>query len=200
MENFRKKGITSEYFRLGFDDRILKEVNLITPKFGITFVGGLSRVHKRGSELLNNVSEKLTIELFGYGKDTLSTSSSAYKHHHGEVWGLDMYRILAQSRMTINRHGEIAGKFAANMRLYEATGMGTCLVTDWKENLPTLFEPEKEVVTYRNADELIEKVNYLLENDKEREKIAEAGQKRTLKEHTYQNRMKELLKILDEYL
>lgn len=85
------------------------------------------------------------------------------------------------------------------MRLYEATGMGTCLITDWKENLHTLFEPDKEVVTYHSADELIEKVNYLLENDDERVKIAKAGQKRTLKEHTYQSRIKELLEILDNY-
>jgi spore maturation protein CgeB len=120
--------------------------------------------------------------------------------HHGEVWGLEMYKILAQSRITLNRHVDIAENYANNMRLFEATGMGACLVTDWKENLHTLFEPEKEVVTYRCADELVEKVTYLLENDKECQKIARAGQKRTLKEHTYQNRMKELLEILDEYI
>lgn len=48
--------------------------------------------------------------------------------------------------------------------------MGACLVTDWKENLHEMFEPEKEVVTYRSADEMVEKVNYLLAHDEEHEK------------------------------
>ncbi len=111
-----------------------------------------------------------------------------------------MYKILAQSRITLNRHIGVAENYANNMRLFEATGMGACLVTDWKENLHTLFEPEKEVVTYRSADEFVEKVIYLLDNDKKCQKIASAGQKRTLKEHNYPNRMKELLEILDEYI
>ena len=201
VERFRKKGIASEYFRLAFDERVFGEVKSTNgPMFDVTFVGGISKAHGHGYELIKEISERLLIELFGYGKETLDPSSSAYLHHHGEVWGLNMYRTLAQSRITLNRHIDVAENYANNMRLYEATGMGACLVTDWKENLHTLFEPEKEVVTYRSADELIEKVTYLLTNDKERAKIAKAGQERTLKEHNYYNRMKELLEILDNYM
>lgn len=200
VERFRKRGSASEYFRLAFDERVLEEVKPINPKFDVTFVGGISKAHIRGYELIKEISEHLPIELFGYGKETLDRSSVAYQHHHGEVWGLNMYRTLAQSRITLNRHIDVAENYANNMRLYEATGMGACLVTDWKENLHTLFEPEKEVVTYRSANELVEKVNYLLVHDKERAKIAKAGQERTLKEHTFYNRMKELLEILNEYI
>jgi hypothetical protein len=200
VERLRKRGIASEYLRLAFDERVLSEVGVIDSKFDVTFVGGISKAHKRGNELLKEVSEKLPIELFGYGKETLEQSSTAYQHHHGEVWGLDMYRILAQSRITLNRHIDAAENYANNARLYEATGMGACLVTDWKENLDELFELEKEVVTYRSANELVEKVNYLLVHDKERAKIAKAGQERTLKDHNYYNRMKELLEILNDYL
>ena len=200
VERFRKRGIASEYFRLSFDERVLEEIKSIDSKFNVTFVGGISKAHRRGYELIKEISEHLPIELFGYGKETLDKASSTYQHHHGEVWGLDMYRTLAQSRITLNRHIDVAENYANNMRLYEATGMGACLVTDWKENLHTLFEPEKEVVTYRSADELVGKVKYLLANDKERAKIAKAGQERTLKEHNYHNRMRELLEILDNYM
>ena len=48
------------------------------------------------------------------------------------------------------------------MRLYEATGVGSLLVTDAKQNLAELFEPESEVVTYRDADELVERVRHYL--------------------------------------
>ena len=199
-EHFRKKKIKSEYLRLAFDERILKEVNQFNPKFKVTFVGGISKAHKQGKNLIREVSNRLPLEIFGYGKDALNPLSIAYKHHHGKVWGLKMYETLAQSSITLNRHIDVAKNYANNMRLFESTGMGTCLVTDWKENLHTLFELDKEVVTYRSVDELVEKVTYLLNNDKERQKIASAGQKRTLKEHNYQNRIKELLEILDKYI
>jgi len=200
VERFHKRGIASEYFRLAFDERVLSEVGVTDPEFDVTFVGGISKAHRLGYELLKEVSEQLPIELFGYGKETLEQSSPAYQRHHSEVWGLDMYRILAQSRITLNRHIDVAKNYANNMRIYEATGMGACLVTDWKENLHEMFEPEKEVVSYHSADELVEKVNYLLTNDKERAKIAKAGQERTLKEHNYYNRMQELVDIAAKYL
>ena len=49
-------------------------------------------------------------------------------------------------------------------------------------------------------EEALEKVKYLLENPQKINEIALAGQKRTLKEHTYEIRMKELLEILKKYI
>ena len=65
---------------------------------------------------------------------------------------------------------------ATNMRLYEATGVGTLLITDAKRNLPDLFEPDEEVVTYSSEDELIEKIEHYLSDEAERIRIAHAGQ------------------------
>jgi len=44
--------------------------------------------------------------------------------------------------------------------------------------------------------DLKEKIDYYLEHDKEREKIARAGQRRTLRDHTYKNRVKDIIKII----
>jgi spore maturation protein CgeB len=48
-----------------------------------------------------------------------------------------------------------------------------------------MFEPGKEIVAYRLAEECVEMVQYYLEHDKEREALARAGQQRTLWDHTY---------------
>ena len=48
--------------------------------------------------------------------------------------------IVGKGKVTVNRHIDIAEEYANNMRLYEATGMGACLVTDAKLNLPCLFD------------------------------------------------------------
>lgn len=82
------------------------------------------------------------------------------------------------------------------MRLFEATGMGACLLTDRASNLSELFEADREVVTYGSADECVEKALYLLSHDAERESIARAGHARTMKEHTLAHR----LRIVDDTL
>jgi spore maturation protein CgeB len=101
--------------------------------------------------------------------------------------------------MTLNTHGDKAA-YAANMRLFEATGVGTLLITDWQENLHEIFEPGKEVIAYRTPEECAELIQYYLEHVEEREAIARAGQERTLREHTYYKRMQELVGILERYL
>jgi spore maturation protein CgeB len=94
----------------------------------------------------------------------------------------------------------VAEGYANNMRLYEATGVGTILITDFKSNLNDLFEVGKEVETYKTKEELLEKIEYYLTHETERKIIAEAGQRRTLKDHTYRVRMIELSGILSKYL
>lgn len=118
---------------------------------------------------------------------------------HPPVFGLQMYQQLQQSKVTLNTHIDISPRCASNMRLYEATGVGTCLLTDWKENLSELFEPETEVVSYRSTEECIEKARYLLENENERQAIAAAGQRRTLRSHTYAHRAEQISAYVQEY-
>jgi len=118
----------------------------------------------------------------------------------GQSWGADMYRILHDSRVTLNHHIDIAGPYANNLRLFEATGMGTMPITDWKINLHEMFEPGIEVVAYRTPQECVRLARYYSEHEDEREAIARAGQQRTLREHTYHHRMRELVEIVGRYL
>lgn len=146
-----------------------------------------------------------TLHNFGINNSIKSNAFRLKKQYptriHDAVYGLNMFDILSQSKITINCHcnSHVTGDYAGNMRLFEATGMGALLITDWKKNLPDLFEPDNEVITYKTQEECVEKVKYYLEHDKEREMIARAGQERTLKDHTFENRMKELIGIIDNH-
>jgi spore maturation protein CgeB len=112
------------------------------------------------------------------------------------VFGLEMFQVLQNSKVSFNNHIDISPRSASNMRLFEATGVGTCLITDWKENLHTIFDPDIEVVTYKSADECIEKAQWLLANPQKQMEIAIAGQQRTLKEHTFQHRAEKLNELI----
>ena len=116
------------------------------------------------------------------------------------LFGLSMYQKLYESQMTLNTHIDISAQFASNMRLYEATGVGACLLTDWQSNLHEIFEPDVEVVTYHNLEEAIEKINYLLVHSDERQKIAKAGQERTLQCHNFDLRAQQLNDLIRKEL
>jgi spore maturation protein CgeB len=200
VPRIRERGVASEYFRIGFDRHILDRLGEVEKDLPVTFVGGISRHHGNALAMLEKLAVDTPISFFGYGAGKLSASSPILPKHRGEVWGLDMYRALARSRMTVNRHIGVAENNANNMRLYEATGVGTLLITDRKDNLSELFEIDKEVVVYSSPAEAVEKIQYYLQHPDEGNAIAKAGQLRTLRDHTYEARMTELVPILERHL
>lgn len=104
------------------------------------------------------------------------------------VFGLRYYEILARSKVALNSHIDCAEQTAGNMRLFEATGTGACLLTDRKSNLSELFQPDVEVATYGSREECAEKVKFLLTHDEERKAIGAAGQRRVMRDHTFEQR------------
>lgn len=117
---------------------------------------------------------------------------------HSPLFGLAMFQQLHDSKVALNTHIDISPVSASNMRLFEATGVGTCLLTDWKANMRELFEPDREVLTYRDTRECVEKVRYILAHNDERRAIAAAGQRRVLREHTFAQRAAQIDAIIHE--
>lgn len=104
--------------------------------------------------------------------------------HQGPVFGLDMYRTIAESRITLNVHIDVAGNHAGNIRMFETTGIGTCLLTEHSENISELFKAGEEVLTYTSKEELLRIIQEMLTMNDKVETIAKAGQKRTLQTYT----------------
>lgn len=200
VSKFKKQGINSEYFKIGFEETLLSEIKTHQKKYDVIFIGGFEKVHLNSIALLEAVAQKFDLKIWGYGMQNVPIDSILHKCYQGEAWGLEMYKIIAESKICINRHSSAAERYANNMRLYEVTGMGTLLITDYKDNLNDLFKINEEIVAYHNQKELLDKINFYLTDDQEREKIAKNGRLRTLHDHTYKIRMKELKKILNNYL
>jgi spore maturation protein CgeB len=196
----RASGVASEYFKLGFDPRVADAFGDVPRDIDVSFVGAIGRSHKNAVPLLERLCRETPIRIYGYGAEDLPKDSPILERYEKEVWGLEMYRILARSKITLNRHISVAENYANNMRLYEATGMGALLLTDQKDNLKEIFEPSREVETYADPKEAVAKALALLRDPDRLAQVAAAGTARTLREHTYQARMKELLEILNRYL
>jgi spore maturation protein CgeB len=200
VDRLRKAGAKSELLRLGFEQTILDRLGSQTKDVELAFIGSVGKDHQQRLELLEELCRNVPISFWGAGAENLPADSPLRGRVKPPLWGYNMYRQLQRSKIALNIHIDMAEQYAANMRLYEATGVGTMLLTDWKVNLPELFAPGKEVAAYRSTAECVELVNYYLAHDSEREAVARAGQQRTLSEHSYYHRMQELTEILNRYL
>lgn len=105
--------------------------------------------------------------------------------------GTEHFTKLAQvySSSKIGFNSSIANDI--NMRVFEIMACGCFLLTNYTRNngFGELFQDKKHLVTYRNDKELIELIEYYLNNDEEREKIAEEGCKLVINKHTYYHRV-----------
>jgi len=200
VDHFRQVGLCSELHRFAFEPHVLRYLRAEEAIVPVSFVGSVSWHHQDRIRLLENLCSRLDVKVWGQGIEGLPGSSPIRDRYAGKAWGTQMYQILHSSKITVNHHIGVAESYANNMRLFEATGVGTLLVTDWKVNLHEMFEPGKEVVTYRSPEECVEVIRYYLQHEEERQRIARAGQERTLREHTYYQRMQELVQIVDWYL
>lgn len=190
---FEEMGIKSEYQKLAFEEKVIRKVGKQKRIYPITFIGSFTPYHANRTKLLEEVAKHTDIHVWGQGLEFLSPFSPLRKNFHGEAWGIGMYKILAKSKIVINSHIGVSREYANNMRLYEATGMGAMLITDKKKNLNDIFKVGSEVLEYQDADDLLKKLKY-------DPIIAQNGKERTLKDHTYKVRMKELSNILKKYV
>jgi spore maturation protein CgeB len=78
-------------------------------------------------------------------------------------------------------------------RTFEVPGAGGFLLTQWADGLEHYYVPDREVVLFRDVDELATKIRHFLAHPSERDAIAGAGFERTRRDHLYDQRMREVL-------
>ena len=114
---------------------------------------------------------------------------------HPPLSGLDYLRTIKSSRISFHSKGvslvnnwEVESGDIGAVRLFEVTGLGSCLLCDSGKNMRDLFDEGEEIVVYHDSVDAVKKAKYLIENPKIAEKIALAGKIRTLNNHTASNR------------
>jgi spore maturation protein CgeB len=83
-----------------------------------------------------------------------------------------------------------------NARAFEVAGCGGFQLITHSDAVVRHFEPGKEIEIFRDLHELRDKARYYLAHEDERRAIAEAGRRRAHSEHTYTNRLKQMLNIV----
>lgn len=193
-------------FRISMIENILKE------RLDLALYVNLEKEYKiklkQTIYLLSSFLKKLKMEritenmsIFEYGRSQVKNySDRLLKSNNYPLFGIDMYNLFNISKTVLNIHVGIAGDYAGNMRLFEVTGVGSCLLTDNKRNIGELFDINNEIVVYTSIEDCIEKAKWLTEHEDERKKIALNGHKRTLSSHTVEDRCNLIIDIIKSEL
>jgi FkbM family methyltransferase len=170
-QSLRRAGITSARWLPLACDREMHAKQSVEKTFDVSFVGHVFPGPR--AELLALIQKRFPQSFIGQ------------RFFEG------MALTYSASRIVFNR----SIRNDINMRVFEALACGSLLITnDLNDNgQGELFQDGTHLVAYRDAAELVEKIDYYLAHEGEREQIAAAGRAEALTKHTYRHRMQRLL-------
>ncbi len=85
------------------------------------------------------------------------------------------------------------------LRAFDIMGCGGFLLSNFQEDFLEFFEPDEDVVFYTSYEELLDKVDFYLGHEQERERIARNAYEKVASEHTYFQRVQAMMSFVDEY-
>jgi len=169
----------------GTNEKLFKNKNL-KKDIDISFCGVANQDRPDRVYWLNTklVSQMKKIETFGVGWSNVLSND-------------EYVDIFNKSKININ-FSRNEGVLQIKGRDFEIPMCGGFLITEYNPELEKYFKIGKEIETYRDNKELLDKIIFYSNNDKKREKIARAGYRRTQENHTYKQRFLEIFNKLEE--
>ncbi len=87
-------------------------------------------------------------------------------------------------------------KGAVNQRVFDVPAAGAFCLTDWRDQIENLFEPGKEVICYHSPEEAADLIRRYLKDTAGRNAVSTAARKRVLAEHSYDHRLRALIRTM----
>lgn len=101
-------------------------------------------------------------------------------------------RVFAQSKINLNfTIPNIENGIP--LRVFDVLSAGGFLLTDYRKELCQQFENQTDLVVFENTADLLQKADYYLTHEKERQQIAKNGQKKVQHFHQYDQRLTKIL-------
>ena len=181
-------------------EKIAKQMNTPLPfqdRRNITwlcsYIIHLTSMKKRVKTIqsLNNKN----VEIFGDPTGWQKLLNSNFILHEN----IDYNNKLCQTYQSIAINLNITSsqmKTALNQRVFDIPASGSFLITDYQKDLDELFEIDKDIITYRNIEELNDKVNFYTKNLKTREEIVTSAIDTIKSRHTYSHRVSKILETI----
>lgn len=208
LDTARDRGAAEVAYALpGFPAAALDRIAGTPKRHDVVFAGSSLDLHGERNRLFLEISRAIMgprgefdLAYYMHHDSRAALPVGIAMHDRGPRWGGEMYRTLAAARIVVNASIDIATSQAPNMRLFEATGCGSFLLTARQRNLEAFFRPGREIETFGDGTELVDKIYYYLAHPREREEIAARGQARCLRDYNQELRARAFHRLIDRKL
>lgn len=82
------------------------------------------------------------------------------------------------------------------VRVFEVMSVGGFVLSNWQGEIPELFVEDKEIVTYKTPEELIDKADYYLKHEDKRIRIGINGYRKVKENYTWEHRLDKMISIV----
>jgi spore maturation protein CgeB len=113
------------------------------------------------------------------------------------IWGEEYAKVCRLSKIFLAFDSMPYIKKSMSARMYTAVGCGAFYMCQHVEGIEDVLIPDKEIVTFHDENEMIDKIGFYLKREDLRRKISQAGQEKVLKNHTYEIRIRQLIRIVE---
>ena len=110
------------------------------------------------------------------------------------------YSCRSKVNLCITRGAHASVYGSSSSRPFELSAMEACIVANPYNGLEEWFEPDKEIIIINSAEEAIDRYQFLLKHENERQAMGKAARERVLKQHTFRHRTRDLVKIIESYI
>lgn len=135
-------------------------------------------------KLITRLEEQFSIRV--YGNTEWQENIKCYAGH-ADHFTL-MPKLFHLSKINLNLSRSFV-EYGLPMRVFDVLSCGGFLVTNDKQDLHKLFTPGKDLVIFRDTQDLVEICEYYLEHEEQRRAIAQQGRSTLAQKHTFVLRM-----------
>lgn len=163
---YKEYGIKNIFPILGRNFDNYHPINL-KKKYDVTFIGT-----PKGDryELIKYLKEKgINVRLYGWGWHNYPEFKKIY---HGPLNPKDFIRIINESKINLCFSKNIYGKPHIIGKVFEFGACKSFALTEYVPLYLDYFKQGKEIVMFKNKEDLVEKIKYYLINEEERERIS----------------------------
>lgn len=204
MCHLYRNGVPVRAWGAGWQQR--KRLDLATAKAALALVederlDGVRRLLKRRFARRNPVAPAAQPEP---AKEPLDEHLERDVAHFGgpRLLQTDLIRMYSQSRISLgfatagDSHRGPHRLTHLRLREFEAPMSGALYLTEHQAELGEYFEIGREVLTYRDRDDLLAQARYYLDHPEQAEAVRRAGYHRARRDHTWERRFADLFSVL----
>lgn len=215
IDSWRSQGLRAEHFTPAHDWRMDDFVDQGERPIDVVFVGSYTRHHTHRARVLEAVvglADRYKI-VFCLDRSRLTRLAetrlgivpllSVYRRPElirrisaDPVFGIDLYKLLASSKIVLNGAIDMSGEDRGNMRCFEAMGCGSLMVSD-RGRYPRGMVAGQTMVNYESTADVANVVESTLEHWSSSQVIAGRGREMVKSQYSKELQWRRFLELVE---